>query len=466
MKALINSIKGRLFLWFFIFTSALVIIIGLFLYHEVKEIAFDAVDKTLHSKMQIIIGLMHEEHGEIELELSEVVSGDYTIPRSGHYYVVIINGKLSAASPSLVDENFDLTLGKLESSDEEIKERVYTSVGPDKEPIRVLQHDFELFDTPVSVFVAESLRDSLDMIKTFRRFLQISIPVSILAACLVGFWIAKQSLEPLKVFSTKIKKITHKTLSERIDAKAETLELIGLADSFNEMLNHIQKAFEAERRLISDASHELKTPVSVIKAQCDVALQKDRTTEEYIEALKMVMTVTDNMGHIIRDMLSLARLDSGVLTPADFKIIPLNDCILKAVLLTKPLADKKLIDIRTSLEEDINIHGDKDRLAEAFLNIIENSVKYNKEHGVVEVSVIKKEGHASISVKDTGMGIKEADLGNIFERFYRADTTRSMEGTGLGLSIAKTIIEMHSGNTKAESELGKGSCFTVTLPLA
>ena len=247
MNKILKSIKGQLFFWSFTFTSALLLAVGLFLYYEVKAIVLHSVDHTLHSKMQMITGLLHEEHGMVELELTEVISGEYSIPRSGHYYRVIMNGKTLAASPSLVDNDYDLASGRLEYHDRRLKEKVFTSIGPDKEPIRVLEHDFEFLGRSFSVFVAESLADSLTMIRTFRQFLFVTIPASIFIVSLAGLWITTQSLKPIKTFSFRIKTITHKNLNKRIDTKKEAEELAVLADSFNEMLNRLQNAFEAEK---------------------------------------------------------------------------------------------------------------------------------------------------------------------------------------------------------------------------
>ena len=151
--------------------------------------------------------------------------------------------------------------------------------------IRVLQHDLTAFGSAFSVFAAESLSTSIEMMYRFRHFLLIIIPSGILVVSFVGLWLAKRSLIPIEVFSARVRTITHRTLGERIYAETETRELRGLADSFNEMLDRLQKVFDSMRRLIGDASHELKTPVSVIRTQCDVVLQKERTSEEYIEAV-------------------------------------------------------------------------------------------------------------------------------------------------------------------------------------
>ncbi|MBI5056817.1 MAG: sensor histidine kinase N-terminal domain-containing protein [Nitrospirae bacterium] len=465
MKIFPKSIKGRLFFWFLSLTSILLITVSLFLYHEVERIIFASVDRALHSQLQVITGLLHEEDGRIELELSEIIAGAYSIPRSGHYYQVLMNGRLLAASPSLADEDINLTSAKLEYYDEALSERVYTSVGPDNEPVRIKQHDLDFLGIPVSVFAAESIADSLEMINMFKRFLLIAASVGILIISFAGLWAANHSLDPLKIFSSDIENITHKTLSKRIDVEAVTNELSVLADSFNAMLDRLQKAFETERRLVADASHELKTPVTVIKTHCDVLLQKDRTKDEYVEALSTIRTVSENMGRLIKDLLSLARLDSGMLSPDGFKIVSLNECIREAAQMAVPLTEKKSVTINTVLKDDINITGNKDRLTEVFLNIIENAVNYNKENGAVEITTARNNNTAVISVLDTGPGIGQDDLEKIFERFYRADTSRSEDGTGLGLSISKIIVEAHGGNIKVESAFGKGSRFLINLPL-
>jgi heavy metal sensor kinase len=466
MKLVPGSIKGRLLLWLFSFASLLLIALGFFLYNKIGDIVISSVDDILHSQTQLIVGLLHEEDGGINLELSEVISGEYSIPRSGHYYKVLINGEPAAISHSLVSSEFNLASGKIVSGDEKLGEKIYLSVGPDNEPLRVLQHDLDFMGQPVSIFTAESLRESLSMINRFRYFLFIIIPLSILTGGLVSLWITKKSLDPLSIFSSKIETITHKTLNERIETEAEARELIGIASSFNKMLERLQSAFDAEKRLIADASHELKTPLSVIKTKCDVLLQKDRTTDEYTAALNTIRHTSDTMKKIVEDMLSLARLDSGILSSGSFQMIPIKNILEKAVQLAGVLAGKTGVKINPRFRdaEDMDITGDQNTLTEAFLNVIENAVRYNKPGGAVDVALSKNRGHITVMIKDTGSGIRRDDMDRIFDRFYRSDVSRSVEGSGLGLSIAKAIIEAHNGGIKAESEAGHGSCFTIILP--
>lgn len=460
-----NSIKGRLFVWTFAFISVLLIIIGILIHFRAKEVILTSVDRSLNSKIEIVAGLLHVEEGEIEFELSEVVSGEYTIPRSGLYYKVVMDGRVFASSPSLVDSDFDFTGHMREVKTEGPGDIAFLSIGPDEERVRVMQHDYEFLGVPTTIFLAESIEEDISTIEGIKLFLLIAIPVSILISGFVGYWIVGYSLSPLKMFSGKVGRITHKNLNERIDSQNETSELTDLAGSFNEMLDRLQKAFEVERRIISDASHELKTPLSVIRAQCEVILQKSRTKEEYIEALETIQGSGKGMSRLVNNLLSLARLDSGLLEQSCFEKVQLKDCIDEAVNAARVLGEKEHISINADIRDGIAVSGSKEKLTEAFLNVIENGVRYNREGGSVVIEASGDDNTALIQIKDTGLGIDGPDLGKIFERFYRADASRSTEGTGLGLSIAKAIIEAHGGTIRAESENGKGSTFFINLSL-
>ncbi len=464
MKPVMHSLKGRLFFRSLLITSSLLIILGYVLHLEIKAAILHSVEHTLHSKIQILKGLMHEEHGAIELELAEIVSGEYSIPRSGHYYKVLLRNEVLAASPSLVDGDFNLESGELLSSNEELNEKIYLSEGPANEPIMVVRHDFVILDRPATAYAAQSLEETIVLISTFKQILFIAIPACIGILTLTGLWISRKSMKPLETFSLTIEKITHKNMNERIAPELQVSEVKNIANSFNGMLDRLQGAFETEKRLVADASHELKTPLSVIRAQCDVLLQDDNADRKYTQALSRIRTASKSMDRLIGDMLSLTRIDSGVLSASDFTVVSLYECIDNALRFTEFPAKEKQIKIIKRIPEDINIPGDRDMMTEVFLNIIENGIKYNRPGGSVEITAARSAGSTEIAVKDTGEGISENDLDRIFDRFYRADTSRGREGTGLGLSIAKAIVETHGGRINVRSEPGKGSCFVITLP--
>jgi len=458
MKLVPQSIAGRLFAGFFIGAAVILIAAGVFLQNEVSDIVIGSVDRTLHSKRQMITGLLHEEHGRVELELSEIIAGEYVIPRSGHYYKVVSDKAVLAASPSLTDDHFEFP-----GAD---NGRLSTSTGPDDEPVRLLRYHYAAFDKNFEITIAESLVDSLAMISAFRSFLLVSIPSSLAILCFAAWWIARESLRPLSSFSETIETITHRNLADRIEGETTARELAGLARSFNAMLDRLQAVFEGQKRLVADASHELKTPLSVIRTHCDVALQRPRSAEEYAEALQTIQLSARNMTRLINDLLSLARLDAGLLSSEILTPVFLGDCVADALQMTGPLARERRVTLSSAIEEDCSVTGSRTALTEAFLNLIENAVRYNGEEGRVSVVAKAENGKAVITVSDTGSGIRKNDLARIFERFYRADAVRGSEGTGLGLSIVKSVVEAHGGEISVESEPGKGSTFQVMLPLA
>ena len=175
-------------------------------------------------------------------------------------------------------------------------------------------------------------------------------------------------------------------------------------------------------------------------------------------------SASENLDRIVRDLLSLARLDSGILLSRGFAVISLDECIQKALEIMKPVADQKGVQVTAAFEAGLTVSGNRESITEAFLNLIENGLKYNRDSGILRVSAVSKGREAVVTIRDTGVGIKNEDRERIFDRFYRSDTARNEEGTGLGLSISRTIIEAHGGDIAVESELGKGSTFTVVLP--
>ncbi len=465
MLGAFNSIKGRLVVLFFIFLSIFLLFLDVLIYEEIKSLLLSSVDQLLHSKSQIIKGLLHVENGVIELELTEIVHGEYSIPRSGHYYKVLMDGSVLAASESLVDSNFDLS--KQLSSVKHIggNEFVYTSVGPAGEPIRVLRDSFEFLGKETIVYVASSLEETLELLKRLRFFLIISTPLIIILLGVGGYLIVSLSIEPLRRFSNEIKKITHRTLGQRIQ-EPKVKELKTLARSFNSMLERLKRAFDLEKRILSDASHELKTPLSVILAECDVILQKRRSAQEYRESIVFIKDKAESMRKTIEDILSLARLDSGLLSSCEFKKVDVCECISKAIDMVSSLSSKKGIQIYFSQKGPYYIYGDMDRLTEAFMNLLDNAIRYNKEGGRVDVSIYERSDMLEIHFKDTGLGITRKDIDRIFQRFFRADNVRNTEGTGLGLNIAREIIKAHGGDIKVESTPGKGTNFIVSIPLS
>jgi len=289
---------------------------------------------------------------------------------------------------------------------------------------------------------------------------------AVLAIGLVGGWfISKRALRPIGAISAAAEEISVSNLDRRIDLEATETELGGLARVLNSAFGRLQESIARQARFTADASHELRTPVSVILAQTSMARRKARSEEEYREVIEACHAAANRMKSLVDGLMTLARTDSGELqvrsSECDFRQL-VDECSG----LLEPLAVEKGIALRRDLAE-ATIEGDGELLVQLVLNFLQNAIRYNRPGGEVRIALRVEGSTAILSVSDTGIGIPAEDLPRIFDRFYRVDRARSSRegGTGLGLAIAKAIIEAHGGTLSCESTLSVGSTFTARLPM-
>lgn len=457
---MLSSIKKRLVALSFLLFSILFSVLGLFLYRQIESLLMASVDGHLHSEMQLIAGFIDSENGHFEMELSEAEVGEYALPLSGHYYQILSgSGEIIARSPSLsiVDTHLPPAARSMEPS-------YYTIEGPDKGPLRVMSQSYALAGGSITIQAGETLDETYRLIASFRNMIIIIFP-SFFIFSLAGLTaITRFSLKRVDSFSEKVGKITEKNLKERLEVEGVESELRPLAESFNVMMGRIEESFEMQKQFMSDASHDLRTPASVVKSYCDVTLMKDRTAAEYRETLEKISSMISRMSRSISRILDVARLDSEAFS-LNLSRVDLKEIVIEAMKYfeTKALSS----DIKMTCSGDsVILLGDRDRLSDAISNIVENAIKYNRPEGVVHISVGEDEEWAVVEIADSGRGMNASEVNRIFERFYRIDASRGEEeGSGLGLPIVKRIIERHKGKIDVKSEVGRGSCFTLFLPL-
>jgi len=463
---MISSIKARLVGWFIAVSSAVLIVLGFLLYFQLSEIVIGSVDSHLESEMQFIAGLVRieAEQGPLEtelLEFSQAAVGEYSVSLSGHYYQIIApDGKLLVRSPSLSLANEFLPL--------EAKSPVpsyRTILGPQRVPLRILSQSFQLPSGTITIQSADSLETSYHLLGSFRKILLIVFPALMIVSG-IGIWLlTDRSLRPLITFSSQIGQITEKNLNERMEERRTPRELKPLAIAFNTMLRRLGDAFSKQGQFLSDASHELRTPTSVIKSTCDVILRKQRAPVEYQEALRSISANVDRMAETINSILEISRLDARTFTLVTAEI-DLTSLLADVLKLLEAAATHRNIALRLA-GAPATIRADRERLTEAFLNIVDNAIKYNRPGGRVDIEVTGTDQGNVVAVTDTGIGIPEPDREKIFDRFHRLENGRHLAaGSGLGLSIARTIVEAHAGRIEVRSEPGKGSQFLVHLPPA
>jgi heavy metal sensor kinase len=279
-----------------------------------------------------------------------------------------------------------------------------------------------------------------------------------------GWWFVGRALRPVSEISATAAKISAGDLSQRINTAEAESELGQLAAVLNSTFARLEMAFAQQKQFASDAAHELRTPVTVILTQTQMALGRERDAAGYKQTVEACQRAAQRMRKLIESLLELARFDAGqeVLKRLQFDF---SKTITDSLELVQTLAEEKQVKIFSELEP-LKIAGDSERLAQVVTNLLTNAIQYNKPGGEVRVKLENQDGLAVLEIADTGQGITSEDLSRVFERFYRADQSRTGAGnSGLGLSICKAIVEAHGGTIEVASEFSQGSKFTVRLPI-
>ena len=292
----------------------------------------------------------------------------------------------------------------------------------------------------------------------------VALPLFVLAGALGCYFILRRSLRGLDAVNAAASSIGEgKDLSRRIGPVPGGRELTQLAENFDGLLERLQRSFEAERRFTADASHELRTPVSIIKSACEYAEAFDETDEERRETLGMIHRQADKMAGLIGQLLALTRLDQGTET---LRPVPLD----LGQLARRTLEDQNYdaARLRLALAEGVTVKGDEALLGRLAANLVDNAFKYGLPGGTVTVEVRAENGEALLTVADEGPGIPAGQQEKIWQRFYQVDAARGdqQEGVGLGLSLVQRIAQLHGGRMTLKSAEGAPSAFTLHLPLA
>jgi len=299
----------------------------------------------------------------------------------------------------------------------------------------------------------------------FKNNILTVLPVILVLGTLGGWILARRSLSPIGYVASKARNITSENLSERLHSRGTDDEMDDLIYTINGMIARLESSFKRMAEFTADASHELKTPICAMRGEAEVLLSKGRTAEEYQEGLAHFIEEFDHLNQMINDLILLSKFDA---TQVELKMAPLRlDVLIQGICnLFQVLAEQKGLALEVDADEEVMVMGDKVRLQQLFTNLIDNAIKYTFK-GSIHVTLEKNKEEILVKVQDTGIGIPREEQEKIFKRFYRVDKSRSKEtgGVGLGLNIAEWIAQAHHGRIKVNSELNKGSTFTVYLPI-
>ena len=490
MKTIRSSIKARIIIFYLAILFLILPFLGLGLYISLDNIIYNSVDTGLLSGAGALATLISNENNKIELMFSDEIMSEYNSVKSKNFFEIRrFDGSVIEKSRSLKNRElpFFSTKKKISYHTFDINDRTVRLVnfrfmaGENKNDLKDRKDGSKKENgketpvirqgkgTGVIIQCALDTDDLDDIMDTFQSSAFISILSILLISAAGGFLIAKKALSPIKEISETIKNISESNLSERIDHENVPKELQELAVSFNRTIKRLEESFKRQKQLTGDASHELRTPLSVILSQSEITLRKDRSGNEYKTSLMSIKDAAEMMSAIVEKLLALARLGNEEIK-LQMKPVKLNNIISQAIKTVTPFAEFKDVNINLQVPAYITpvIFGNRPSLLELFINILENAVKYNVPEGKIDIEIDKitideKGGFFITKIKDTGIGINSHDIDKVFDRFYRADTSRSkkVEGIGLGLSICKEIVRLHEGTIEIKSTQGIGTIVSI-----
>jgi two-component system OmpR family sensor kinase len=451
---MIKSFRVRLTLWYVGCFAALFTLLMAGLYGVLSRALTSRLDESLLSQSATAAALFQDEMGETQNDATKSAGEAVTNMRLGASKAAVLDGArvLAASRP------FDAAAAVRAGGGE--KEAAYAIPG---ERAAVCRFNF---NGHAYVAVASEPMDAIEAsLAAIRRAMFLALPLILAIAGAGGYWFATRGMAPLDAMAAQARRISGSNLDARLEIGDAAEELTALAASFNELLGRLDQSFENMRRFVGDASHELRTPVAVIRGEADVTLSKERSAAEYKESLAIILDESRRLSRLVDDLLNLARADAGrvKLQAQEFYW---NDLLTECCRSVQSLARAREIELECRCAADMPFSGDEELLRRMTLNLLDNAIRYTPPGGKVLAELETHAEGVRMRISDTGIGIGPDAAPHVFERFFRADQARSRGngGFGLGLAIVKWIAESHRGAVELASRPGAGSTFTVTLP--
>jgi len=328
-------------------------------------------------------------------------------------------------------------------------------------------YDQKFEEDDVSIGWIRSVKSLNYIDETLKNLLFIFLclcPVFLAITLLIGYFLVRRTLQPIDKITTTARMIGRGDLSKRLNMTDTGDEIGRLGATFDEMIERLDTAFQAEQQFAADASHELRTPVTVISAYAENALSDDTTTDEYTRAMEIIFKESRKMSATISSLLMLTRGDQHKYQP-NLEWIDLGQLVDDVSDEMETPAEQKGVSISVLPHSSQYMMLDQTLITNLLLNILENAVKYSNSGGEIKVSLSKENACVVLKIQDNGIGISKEDLPKVFNRFFRAEHTGEKEGTGLGLAIAKWIVDLHQGEISIDSTLSVGTTVMVNLPI-
>ncbi|NIM99165.1 MAG: heavy metal sensor histidine kinase [candidate division Zixibacteria bacterium] len=458
----------KITLWYVFSFVITILIVFFFMYVRLKHHLIKEVDRLLEDESREFAAEISENRMNIHEAMRDYEKDVFARKASPiHARVLKADGTIIVASKNFAEVAHPLDYEKLGGTVIGDKYAETVQLPGRSTPFRLFTVHLRLngeFDYVVQIGTRmSSMRKTLS---NFRHNMLTAIPIMLVFGTLGGWLLARRSLSPIAQITETARRITASNLGDRLKPRQSNDELDHLIKTLNQMISRLEESFERVSQFTADASHELRTPISAMKGEAELLLSKPRSIGEYRRVLSNHLEKLDFLNRMINDLILLSKFDTN---EAGLQMAPieLNELLANLRELLGVLAEQKDIEFSLGVIKEAHVLGDRTRLQQLFTNLIDNAIKFTPAGGRVDMSLENNEGIAKVSISDTGIGIPEGEFEHIFERFYRVDKSRARVsgGTGLGLSICQWIAKAHHGKIEVESELGKGSQFTVSLPL-
>jgi len=458
------SIGLRLTLWYLAIFALAQVVFGVGMWLILRHNLYEMVDNDLESQVDDLRTFLESQKKDASIaKLHEEVDESYSNEHPGDYLEVYVEtGELIYRSAFLQTHPSALL------PPDQIQRPMVSSCAIDGRAFRFIFTKLNSING--HVYIVEMGVPTEDVVQTlsrFRLYLLMFAPLLLLAAAAGGYWLSRKALSPVDALVRTARAVSGTNLNSRLQKLETGDELQRLSDTLNEMLDRIESAFLRITQFTADASRELRTPISLIRTEAELALRRSRGEAEYKESLRHILLEAERTTALIEQLLAVARADSGRET-LHLEPVDLRQTLGSVVAGWQQVASIRNLQFSARLDApEIFVTGDETLLRRLADILLDNAFKYTPTPGFVQLRLEQQGESAVISVQDSGMGIAEGDQSKIFERFYRVDQARSRAqgGAGLGLAIAQWIVTQHRGSIGVESRPGHGATFRVELPM-
>ena len=457
-----SSLRYRLVAWYAFWLAMVFLVTGILLYFGLRHYLESNLGGNQMRRAERIARLIEEGAITPGRNLSREIAVEFAPEASGRFVrITRISGEVLYQSAAPNDRSFDpnqLAPTTLEAGTHKERQRDGTDL---------ILATLVLPDSAIVIETGESLASAEAEVR--RLLVSEALVFIVVAAVALGgsLVLVRRALRPIEEITRSAEHITSRNLSERLPVPPPGDEFLHLSLALNRMIARLDDAFQVKRRFLADASHELRTPLTVLRSELEAIVRGDARAPDLREAAGNLLDEVERLSHIVENLFALSRLDAGQAlgVPARFDFAQLVATTSEQMCL---LAEDKGLTVTCETPVPVPVEGDRARLKQVVVNLLDNAIKFTPAGGTVRLTVRACEPEAVFDIEDTGIGIPTEAQAHVFERFFRVDTARSRQagGAGIGLSIVSAICTAHHGRVEVHSALGRGSRFTVRLPLA